>query len=380
LNHVVGSVDGYTGEGQLYINGEIQNLDEDYNFERSTSIVNFVKYTLEIGIGDIVSNRNESLNGSIDELAIYTKVLSSEEIAQLYKTGKAEIIDYKDSLHGKGIEFDGVDDYVSINHSDFINGGSFSEFSFEFWIKLNDYQSKASILNFKEISSSSNNLFLAIENNKTSGKIYFESTHGTLNKQVSNYNFNLSKNYHIVFDFNGTTKKTYINSKLINSTTENNPFTYLPSEIYLGADNDEIIGINEFFNGIIDEVKIYNRSLSKEEIKSNYYNYKGSSKGCCNYLTLMNTNDFGFNDTKRNVSSTTYMYNKFLNGEVYNVTLWNMTNITSNVNMNYHYNFLVDICLMQALSLPYGNTTTPGLVNVGEYNNSCSNLIKKGIY
>lgn len=382
-NHLVGVFDGDTGEGQLYINGEIQNLDENYKPEKSAPIGNFVKSNIDIGIGGLTSG-GEDFNGSIDEMAIYTKVLSSEEIAQLYKSGKAEFIDYKDSLHGKGIEFDGVDDYVAINQTIFNN--PLSEFTIEVWLKpysLNtSYEDDLNpmFINLATNKSSGANVLGFSINNNT--QIEFRTVNSSDSEDFLrvDYNLSLNKNSYLVFQFNSTNKNIFVNGNLIGSSLMYGLLKPSTGYFMIGADNDGSNNINQHFNGIIDEVKIYNRSLSKEEIQSNYYNYNGAAKGCCNYLTLMNTNKFSFNDTKRNVSSTTYMYNKFLNGEIYNETLWNVTNVTSNVNTDNYYNFLVDQCLLQALSLPYGNQTNLVLSNFGQYNASCHSLIKEGIY
>ena len=68
--------------------------------------------------------------------------------------------------------------------------------------------------------------------------------------------------YHIVAVYNGTTKLLYVNGVLKNSIAESIIFT--TNNVVIGAD---INGASYWANGTIDDVRIYNRSLSANEIK-----------------------------------------------------------------------------------------------------------------
>jgi hypothetical protein len=56
-------------------------------------------------------------NGLIDEIIIYSKALTAEEIKQLYEAKRAKFIEYKQGNLSLAIEFDGVDDWVEVPHS-----------------------------------------------------------------------------------------------------------------------------------------------------------------------------------------------------------------------------------------------------------------------
>ena len=45
-------------------------------------------------------------NGTLDEVGVYSKVLTGDEISNFYKERKAMLIDYKESLYGIAVEFD----------------------------------------------------------------------------------------------------------------------------------------------------------------------------------------------------------------------------------------------------------------------------------
>jgi len=75
--------------------------------------------------------------------------------------------------------------------------------------------------------------------------------------------------YHACFTHDGSKLKLYVNGILVNTVDA-------IGNIYLNNINVEIGKVaglpTGYFNGIIDEVLIYNRALSEEEIKKLYYN------------------------------------------------------------------------------------------------------------
>jgi concanavalin A-like lectin/glucanase superfamily protein len=89
---------------------------------------------------------------------------------------------------------------------------------------------------------------------------------------------------HIAFTYASTSQTplaAYVNGVQVTSFQTNNfPQNYLfPSSMYgvnIGADSD---GTGNFFPGLIDEVRIYNRVLSSSEISALYSSYGGSTGG-----------------------------------------------------------------------------------------------------
>ena len=70
--------------------------------------------------------------------------------------------------------------------------------------------------------------------------------------------------YHIAGTFDGTDVKCYLNG-VEKDTNQISAIKGGSSTLFIGQD-----GWNSIFNGVIDEVKIYNRALSEEEIKADY--------------------------------------------------------------------------------------------------------------
>ena len=186
----------------------------------------------------------------------------------------------------------------------------------------------------------------------------------------------------------------YLNGHLVNSTNlVLSRIAQHTSQDNLGSSGSDIImntilylKNNFYFQGLIDEVKFYNPTLTDQELEQNYYNYKGYAKGCCNYLNLVNPTKLGYNSSiyDNNISyNNKIFYDYFKRGgnltpNKYDFSVYNFTNFTSlNPNLNY-YNFKVDVCMLQAYSIQAWNGT--GLIKFGRYNSSCANMIRAGLY
>ena len=375
--NVIGIFNGDTGEGQLYINGQLDDLQDDFTLEKSAPISHFVKSGNNIEIGNI-DGGNEHFNGTIDELGVYTKVLSSQEIADLYETRQAKIIDYKKSFHGKGLEFNGKYNFVNISSSKLSVNYFHGDFSIGTWFRIYN------LSNQQTIYSKYYPFILYIKNKKLSAGIY---TSDNKWHWINSTELKTDINYYSVVVWDSTNKKysLYLNSKLMNSTTLSNSVTSTENNpIYLGMDKNSTTKGKYFFNGLIDEIKFYNKTLSKNEINLNYHNYDSSAKGCCNFLTLINPRKMGFNSTyyDKNISSnsrTFFDYYKLNKGYV-NATVWELTNITTSDTTKDYYNFLVDDCMLQAYNLPYNQSVKLKVRHLGEDKGNCDNLIKVGLY
>ena len=72
--------------------------------------------------------------------------------------------------------------------------------------------------------------------------------------------------YAITYTYNGLTAKIYINGVLKGSSTATVPFTDNTNDLFIGRTEDA--GFPYWFNGVIDEVRIYNRALPQAAIKA----------------------------------------------------------------------------------------------------------------
>lgn len=78
---------------------------------------------------------------------------------------------------------------------------------------------------------------------------------------------NASQWYHAVYTFDGATASLYLNGVLENSTSISASITTNSFNMYLGCRT----GAGEVFPGKLDDIRIYNRCVSANEIKGYYY-------------------------------------------------------------------------------------------------------------
>ncbi len=88
--------------------------------------------------------------------------------------------------------------------------------------------------------------------------------------------------YHLVATYDGSSVKFYVNGQFQNSADKSDLIDTSTGNLYIG-DYGGSLGSSAYnFKGIIDEVRIYNRALSEEEIKAHYLankdNYPSWSK------------------------------------------------------------------------------------------------------
>lgn len=359
--NIIAVFDGDSGVGKLLINAKYVNLQLYGEYEKRTPIGSFNESSNDIKIGNF--------DGQIDEFALYSKALDDEEIARVFKKKKVQMIDYRDSLYGRGIEFDGVDDYVNLSTSFDLD----SNYSIELWFNPNSLSNSS---NRQGIMMMYGDKYLRVFLNGA-GKLECDIVPGEFGNLLSDISINEWN--HIVATYNGSLASLYLNSKLVDTSTDDMSINNI-GEIFLSWK-----ATDNFFNGIIDEIKIYNRSLTPEEIEMNYYNYEGIAKGCCNYITLINPNAMGYGAAySDNVSySTKVFFDNYNRNIKHNLTLWEIKNITSPEPSEEYYNFMVDNCLYQTFSVGSWGGTLGAPVVTGEYdydNNGCSNMVSAGVY
>lgn len=72
--------------------------------------------------------------------------------------------------------------------------------------------------------------------------------------------------YHLAMSYDGSMLKFYVNGQLRNSKAVSGPLRVNGRNASIGSDN----GVQKFFKGEIDEVKIFGKALSQAEIQANY--------------------------------------------------------------------------------------------------------------
>jgi len=174
-----------------------------------------------------------------------------------------------DGMYGKALNFDGLDDYVNVSNSISQIFDANKSFTICVWIKplsdpLTDGHNYTVVgewqvaLSYKIYNSTNSYVGLEGEWNNTgwNGAKYILSA-------------SLSSEWHYLCgEYDGDNITLFLNGTKIAELNNTGYNTRLANDIHIGA---WLYPEPECFNGTIDEVRIYNRALTAQEINSSYY-------------------------------------------------------------------------------------------------------------
>lgn len=278
-HHVVGIRKG--NEIAIYLDGSL-------SMSRSDIPNSF----LDANSGDFhIGNQGASNNfkGKIDEVRVYARALSSEEImdnfSNLYKNeaelrgvwhfderlgatindssgynnnGKIAGPEWNEGRYGYGAEMTGMDGYIQVMNSSSLNTGS--KVSIEAWVKPKSVNDCDWIVGKKEGNWASKGYALQMCNSNNLRLLGSGGIIATSTSWVWDNNW-----HHIVGVINGSTGKIYKDGVEVTLSSSVSPLISSTANLKIGNRENAA-----YFNGIVDDVKIYNRDLTSIEIAEHY--------------------------------------------------------------------------------------------------------------
>jgi len=293
--HLVGTYDGTTQK--VYVNGSLDG-SKSYSDQLSSN-------TAPLFVGLYISGETGEkygyFPGVIDEIRVYNRALNADEIKELYqrlaahwKFDEGSGTTASDSsgngndgtiygatwtsnaVSGKALSFDGANDYVSVSPSVLPET---SAFSITAWIKADAFimtqGGYPTIFSRSTTGDYSGELYIVVNTTQDNTlRIMLITNEGRvdLNGSTSLKPYTW---YFIVTVYDGSTISVWINENLDSSTQQSGIVPVYNKLAAIGVSGVERLeGKLGYFDGIIDEVRIYNRALSVSEIKSIYESEK----------------------------------------------------------------------------------------------------------
>jgi hypothetical protein len=161
---------------------------------------------------------------------------------------------------------DGTTGYVQIANTDFSVSNSVSVVA---WVKTSDSSnSNREIITRGQTVSPYRGFILKYYD----GKAAFVTRSSNQLDTYTEATFNLADNqwHNLVGTYDGTTQKFYIDGNLVSTTSQTGSITESNSPLTIGYDTP--IWLGTYFAGSIDEVKIYNKALTAEEVNAQFLN------------------------------------------------------------------------------------------------------------
>jgi hypothetical protein len=233
-----------------------------------------IKYTAGINsIGLVGYWKNDEGNGTIaKDFSGYNNdgALRNGTIYSWQECYGGNCPNWVSGKYGNAIKFDGSNDYLYCNNNTVLNPTT--AITIEAWVNISNYAASGK---WPGIVGKGNNVQYQIYLEQSSSQIVGSVYNSTSYKSCtfSNYgNVSLNTWHHIVMTYDSVTGKinTYLNGVLNSTCSHSGNLAITIEPVYIG------LKPNDYFNGTIDEVKIYNRALSADEVKENY-NAKASN-------------------------------------------------------------------------------------------------------
>lgn len=163
----------------------------------------------------------------------------------------------KTGRYGKALKFDGLNDWVTIKHSESLNLSK--EYTIEAWIKPNS-QHRSSVIVKQQPKGTAYDLFAYEDHDLPSSSLNNGLNYSTVTGQNQ---LPIRQWVHLASTFDGINQRLYVDGVEVGSVlTEKGMVKQSNGVLRIGGNS--VWG--DFFQGYIDEVRIYNRALSDQEI------------------------------------------------------------------------------------------------------------------
>jgi hypothetical protein len=220
-------------------------------------------------------------------------------------------------------DFDGINDIITINNSASFNFNSGQAISF--WINISAYPSTSESIIFSQQISSSTDAVGFNVSISSNGKLNYRIGNGNTASyaNVLNNSVNLNQWYHVICQFENDLLSVFLNGQLSNNFNQPDASIGYPNiNMIIG---DDTWGASDAFNfsGKVDDIGIWNRALSPQEVASLYTGEVITSECLPSYVptdSLMgywpfcgNANDESGNGNNGNVDGATLTTDRFGN-------------------------------------------------------------------
>lgn len=286
-------------------------IDGQYFGSSTNEIAYTTTMTPTIGARNDVGTPTDFLNASLDDLALFSRVLSNDEIASIYSmatperrlgeyigsgsgttklyvpfngncidfsgndsTGVPYNVTYLNEKFNKGIKFAGTTTSYVLFPSTSMNFGT-NDYALSFWVKLPVTRASNFSCAIGNGATSWDSHFYNIQIDRLANPgvvtIYYP---GNLNTIFGTIDINDNAWHHIVHTKLVDTTYLYIDGKLdVSSTNFGN--VDLSYNGYLMAGSNKFDGENAPFGGALDELIVENVGWSAEKVKKYYTNANG---------------------------------------------------------------------------------------------------------
>ena len=293
-HYIVGTFDPVSKNINLYVDGMLNGtvfVNTIYNIP-----------TRNVMIGAFTENPGGSIgwvfNGTIDEAEVINRTLSLTEIQNNYNAGRAKRESWTPSGVWNGAtKFYGATEYVNCGSSPNYNS-LLKNITIEYWYKNNG----ANIRGYTEDIVSMRQGF-----NVADGAVLYANLAGQSDRNLAGFSLPDSLYWHFyafTYDSSTTIGKAYLDGVLVNTRNASANYPGLATYVISTTSNPLTVSHPSYtVNGSVEEVRIWNRALSPQEIAVHY----------ASDLYEFNNNTWYFSNNNANLSTGGYSYVLYTN-------------------------------------------------------------------
>lgn len=235
------------------------------------SLILYTLYFIPLSVSAVMLQRPPSHLGLVGYWTMDGNDISSTNLTDRSGNGYTGTISGAVPITGKigqGLKFNGTTNYISAHSA--ATAVNKSAGTFSLWVNINGYNVQTTSLN-PEIMS------IGYSGSSANGISLYTGSVGRINISYRKDSVDISAGitgamtntwYHIVGTWDASNVIFYSNGELVQSTPQGSAITQAFDRFFIGSD---ALGTqNYYFNGKIDEVRVYNRALSATEIRKLY--------------------------------------------------------------------------------------------------------------
>lgn len=224
-----------------------------------------------LGCG-LISNSEASVTIQENGLVAYYKFEgNAEDSSGLNNVGSEHGgLTYVYGKYGKAAFFDGNDDFIKIPNSSSLNPGD--ALTISVWVKTSHRTHTGRILD-KMGAISGQGYRLYTWNTPSNGYIFDVCTTNNWWQEAEIVDQTSDKWTMVTATYDGNEARIYLDGVLVDVEPTSGPILNSSSDVYLGCRPDQAY----FFDGLMDELRVYNRSLSPSEVQT-LYQHNGFTK------------------------------------------------------------------------------------------------------
>lgn len=247
-SHFNGTIDDIGIWNRALTANEIQNL---YNSNFNSSTCNPLPNNLQnglVGYWPFCGNANDE-SGNGNDGTVNGAILTSSRFNE----------------PNGAYEFDGNNDFISIPHSESLNNSS--EITVSCWILLQNSSTYNNIISKDNDVFGNRSWFFGVNEDRIITATFNPNQN---NFEIISPNLNFLQNWSMVsFTIGSDSLRVYVDGEKVLSAFYNSPLEQIIEPVKIGV-MDETNGANWFFDGKIDDIGIWNRALSSEEVQQLY--------------------------------------------------------------------------------------------------------------